>query len=251
MFARLHRHPVEPGPLSLRDLDSLLARLPVRERAAVAWAPQTIRGALRQLLEGPPDPALVAKATVEVIRAFHGCWPVLSAIFANPGALRAEIEGHWRQKLPLLREYLADPAVADEAEWAFRAVGSMFDLMLTIDPEEFTSSAEGPASGQVLDVTGDDAAGLLRAQVLLMAVLEAAEQGDPPAVAAELAELAYDEAAVGVAALARLGLRIDPFRGESAGERGTRLLRYADHARVALSSGDMAALEAARLQDLR
>ncbi|HEY3358124.1 MAG TPA: hypothetical protein VGQ83_33050 [Polyangia bacterium] len=242
---------MEPGPLSLRDLDSLLARLPAGERAAVAWAPQTIRGALHRLLERPPAPAMVARATVEVIRAFHGCWPVLSAIFANPGALRAEIEGHWRQKLPLLRDYLADPAVADEAEWAFRAVGSMFDLMLTIDPEEFTASVEGPDGGHALDVTGDDAAGLLRAQVLLMAVLEAAEQDDAPEVATELAELAYDEASVGVAALARLGLRIDPFRGETAEERGTRLLRYADHARAALSPGDMAALEDARLRDLR
>jgi hypothetical protein len=192
----------------------------------------------------------VAESTVEVIRAFHGCWPVLSAIFANAGALRAEIEGHWRRKLPLLRDFLHDPAVADEAEWAFRAVGTMFDLVLTVDPEEFTAAVDGLEGAEAVDLAGD-AAGLLRAQVMLMAVLEAAERSEQHEAAAELAELAYDEAALGVAALARQGLRIDPFRGETAEERGARLLRYADHARACLTIADVASIEGARLRDLR
>ena len=100
-------------------------------------------------------------------------------VSTNPDALRVEIEAHWREDVPLLRDYLQDPAVADEAEWAFRAVGSMFNLVLAVDPEEFTAGAEELASAQPVDVTGDDAAGLLRAQVLLMAVLEAAEQHRP------------------------------------------------------------------------
>jgi len=49
----------------------------------------------------------------------------------------------------------------------------------------------------------------------------------------------------------RLGLWLSPFPNETTKARGTRALRYAERVRRALTPDDLAAIEAARVRDLR
>jgi hypothetical protein len=48
-----------------------------------------------------------------------------------------------------------------------------------------------------------------------------------------------------------IGLRIDPFKGETLAERAQRARRYAAHVRDALTQDDVRVLDEARLRRLR
>lgn len=225
---------MEPGPLAVSDLSRLSDRLPAAARAWIQWAPQMIERALDRLLV-PPLGDEVADCAADVSRALAGFWSALLAVSPDLDGLRGELRTSQDQKLRLILDRL-DPASADAAEWAFRAMIKLGELFLeamakdpagvqAVSPDDLVAAAKHPIAG-----------GMIRAQVLLMAIVHAIEN-QRPVPAAHLEDLAYAalmNAAVIVDALQAGGLVIEPFPGESSAQRAARIGRYASHARSVL-----------------
>lgn len=252
VFADRSGSRIEPGLLSPRDLRVLIERLPARERAAIAWTPQSIATALRKLYEEPFSEDLVAEVSAEVFRALRGFWSGIHLLFSERSVLRAELEVFWRKKIEDIRDYIPDAATADGAEWAFRAMVSMFDVAFSIEETSVRQEIEEIDDTLLGEASRDREAGaIMRSQVLLMAILDGAEENLDPARASLLAEWALVEAVDAVKALAKAGIRLDPFRGQTAEERASRILQYADNARSVLTREDVETIEAARIESLR
>ncbi len=251
MNAAVPLYPVEP-PLSAADVDKLVADLPAEDRAALRWTVPALRAALRRLLTEPLTPVLVIRVTQEVQRAQHSLGPALQRL-GEAKILRPAMDEIWRERIALLHRYLQDPASADAAEWAFRAVLALYELAQTVAAKMARDTPTPRAPAPEVDADAllhSDLGALLRAQVLVMGLFQAAEDQAPQARAEEMAELAFLEACRGVDTYARLGIQLDPFRREGTKERGERIERYAGYVRSSLSEDDMQALAEARMHAL-
>ncbi|MBM4355716.1 MAG: hypothetical protein FJ109_18325 [Deltaproteobacteria bacterium] len=252
MFASLSKKRIEAVPILLADLERLVARLPAKQRAALIWSPEAVRKALLQLHREPLSRMAVAEVGLEVFRSFHRCWPLLMEFLRAPEVLRAELSAAWQEKVLLLRSAVVDPAVADAAEWAFRSLSAFFDFFLSVAANEVMEGLPAFDERELERTLTEDGPGcIFRTQVLLMAILEGAAGKMDSGRAEELAVMAFMEASSALNALAREGIRLDPFRGETSEQRTRRILRYSEFARGSLSDEALEVLASARVHGLR
>lgn len=236
MFTALSHSRMEAVPILLADMERLVARLPAKQRAALVWSPETARKALLKLHVEPLSREVVAEVGLEVFRSFYQCWPLLAQVLHAPEALRAELSSAWEKKVPILRSVVADPAAADAAEWAFRALSAFFDFVLSVSADQLMEGFPEFDEAELEKVMTEDGPGcIFRAQVLLMAILEGTDGRVDAERGGELAVLAFMEAAAALNGLAREGVKLDPFRGETTERRACRILRYSEFARGSLS----------------
>ena len=237
---------------------ALIDELPPDQRAAFRWFRPTLRQAFDELLQDALDDEAVERAIRRVLPEFARLAVALHKAGGRALARLAEASSAvWQRSLERATGFL-DPASADLAEWAARAVMRMSELAL-VHPDVGgleTPGSQGDLSGAALDaVLEHDSAGLLRAQVLLIALFEAAESDRAEQLAArmqELAERAFLAADAGVEAFeAEFGISVDPYAGDSLETRNMRARRSIAHAREILDERDIRVLEGARLSVLR
>lgn len=252
---------LDPGLLSVEGAQRWLDRLPAETRARVAWFPNQLTTAVASFLDGPRDEPSLSSLVTELRRLAASIEPAVVSMAEQPDLLRSELEADWRSDAALLRATLdpGAPDAADAAEWTMRSYIALSDLSLALmgaaseeikgvivaSVADSSSAAEGAAEG----VTRRGSS--LRVRALIMAALEGAHRQMPQAVVAELVLRAFDEMSLVLRSMHALGLRIDPFKGETLAERAQRTRRYAAHIRSVLTPDDMQALEESRLRQLR
>jgi hypothetical protein len=251
---------LDPDLLSVEGVQRWLDRLPAETRARVAWLPNQLTTAVASFLDGPRDEPSLSVLVTELRRLAASIEPAVVSMAEQPDLLRSELEADWRSDAALLRATLdpGAPDAADAAEWTMRSYIALSDLsrsLIGAASEEIkgviaaaggsSSAAEGAAEG----VTRRGSS--LRVRALIMAALEGAHRQVPQSVVADLVLRAFDEMALVLRSMHALGLRIDPFKGETLAERAQRTRRYAAHIRSVLTPDDMQALEASRLRQLR
>jgi hypothetical protein len=238
-------------PLSVRDLNALVAQLPPAERAALTWAPAAIEAELRRLREEPLDTDLVNESTLALFTQFSKALSVIVRALGAPFFL-AELKGIYHSEGESLDRFLPDPGARRSARWAVRAFVGFLEAM-PLSPEIQKASLDPGLLAQpdLAEAFKDDAAGVIRAVVLLMAAVSIAERNGDKERAAELADRAFLEASRGVDHLARRGLSIELEAEATPAKPGSRILECVEEARAALSSEDVTVLVRGRLRELR
>ena len=238
-------------PLSVRDLTALVAQLPPAERAALTWAPAAIEAELRRLREEPLDTDLVNESTLAIFTQFSKVLAVIVRALGAPGFL-AELKGIYHSEGESLDRFLPDPGARRSARWAMRAfVGFLEAIPLGPEIRKATLDPGLLAQPDLATAFKDDAAGVIRAVVLLMAAVSIAERDGDKGRAADLADRAFLEASRGVDHLARLGLSVELEAEAMSAKPGCRVLECVEEARAALAPEDVTVLVQARLRELR
>jgi hypothetical protein len=238
-------------PLSVRDLTALVAQLPPSERAALTWVPTAIEAELKRLRDEPLSADLVNACTLAVFIQSSKALAAIVSMLGAPGFLAA-LSGIYHAEGGRLEEFLPDSGARRSARWAMRAFVGVLQAILLV-PEIRGASLDPSllAQSDLAEAFKDDAAGVVRAVVLLMAAISIAEQDGDKERAAELADLASLEVSRGVDHLARLGLSVELEPEGPSDQRGCRVLECVEEAMAALEPGDVAALVQARLRELR
>lgn len=244
------QHAVESGPLTSRAFEEFFSRLPRHQQAQLEWIRPILDDAHRRLQAEPLTPALVQQTSSKVLGVTMTLAPITRKMFGAASRVGQELCSQWTDKLPTLRAYLASPAALDAAEWALRVVVGFMKWAFTYGAASIDAAVKlGPeAYDQALM---SEAGSIIRAQVLVTALLDAADKQVPQQRAVELAEAAYREATHATVALSKEGVHIHPFIDETPAERGARAIRYASRVRDALSDEDVRTLVGARLGPLR
>jgi hypothetical protein len=207
-----------------------------------------MRSALLTFLDGSRDEHALHDLVVVLATQFDALRPALVTLMSHPDLLRPELEEVWRADADLLRGYV-DPSASDAADWVMRAWTAFMDFSLSV------MNAIGSALSTIPLVSNEAATyepgSPLRAQVLMMAAIESIRRKDTPESVADLIFRAFDEVVRLLQELQRVGVTLDPYRGETLTERAERTARYADHLRGALNNSDMRELDDARLLRLR
>ena len=248
---------LEPVPPSIDALEALVEELPPDQRTAFKWLRPTLRRAFDELWYGPLDDEAVQRAARSVLPALLRVGEALHQAGGRAIARLAEASSAgWRLGTEGMSELLG-PATADLADWAVRAFVRIYELALTQANEgllDTLNNAEFPTEQELGEFMGRNSAAFVRAQTLLMALIEAAnrEESDLVTRAQELAELAFLEATAAVEMFeAEYGILIDPYAGDDLKTRNARALRSVGQARAVLDEDDIEALEGARLSVLR
>ena len=238
-------------PLSVRDLTALVGQLPPAERAALAWAPAAIEAELKRLREEPLNTHLVNETTLAIFTQFGKALTVIIQALGAPGFL-AELKGIYHSEGERLDRFLPDPGARRSARWAMRAfVGFLEAMPLGPEIQEASLDPGLLAQPDLAEAFKDDATGVIRAVVLLMAAVSLSERDGDKERAAELADRAFLEASRGVDHLARLGLSVELEAEAPSVNRGSRVLECVEEARAALAPEDVTVLVQARLRELR
>lgn len=190
------------------DLERFIDRLPAGQRAQFRWAPERFRQILDRLLSGDVTPEVIHQATAEFVQACV----VLASEFLAAGPALSEAMPDLNQSLDdkLMTYFQGLPAAAG-IEWTLgvlRKSGERYHSR--VSPEETKAFAESIDEAKIEEDVQNPSMGLLRAQVILLALLQAAERGIPPERLEELAETAYLEAAQVVDLMAAQGIDLDP-----------------------------------------
>lgn len=238
-------------PLSVRDLTALVAQLPPAERAALTWAPAAIEVELKRLREEPLSEDLVNACTLAIFTRSSTVLAAAARVLGAPGFLAA-LSGIYHAEGERLEEFLPDAGARRSARWAMRTfVGFLQVILVATEIRDAGLDPSLPEQPDLAEAFKDDAAGVVRAVVLLMAAISIAEQDGDKERAAELADLAFLEASRGVDYLARLGLSVAVEPEGPSAQRGRRVLECVEEARAALAPEDVAVLVQARLRELR
>ena len=239
------------GPLSIRDLSALLERLPASERAGFAWAPAVLEQEILPLLEGPLTTDAVVACTTRVFGVLGKLIPSLMKLLGTERFL-AEVDGAYAGALDRLRASLPDSGSKRSADWVVRALQGFTRVVSQAPRDELAAmDAHSMADPGFVAFLREDAAGILRAAVLLMAAMSISDQGGDPERAAELCDLAFLNAAHAVDRLASVGFAIAPDPRVTPSDRGREILATVEEARAALATEDIDTISRARLRDLR
>jgi hypothetical protein len=236
------------------DLERAIERLPAEQRAQLCWAPERFRQVVGKLLGHEATPDLVDRVTVEFALV---CLPFFRDVLAQLGPfdnVLKEVVPTLDEKLEKLKVYFRGSPVVEGVEWAFRA------LMLFFSNAQALSQS-GLSAGEVTFTQQFDesklkeelqspVSGFLKAQVLLLALLQAAEFGMPAERMESLAESAYLEATRGVNLLATQGIELDPLKHLAPEQRFEKTLRYIEDLREILTPEDIEVISQARVTSL-
>jgi hypothetical protein len=254
MVQPILEHPIEPGPLTIGELNNLIARLPAERRSAIEWSIPAVEFALDRLLTEPLEPRLVEACCLEVIRATLAIGTALVPVAPASEVMRAS-EELLEQHRGLLRGSLSAEA-AQTADWALR----LFTSVLRAGSKQLPAN-DGPipvlADEDLLRTFREPFMGpFFRLEALLFAVLHASDPGRRAADdrwlrADALAELAGRQAVALMNDAVALGLRLEIFDAEPAHLRVRIFREHAARLRAALSDEDRRILRDARLRDLR
>jgi hypothetical protein len=238
-----------PGPITVAELRILIDRLPSDARAQLAWAPRAFEVALRALLDEPLTPELVARSAVEVFAVLSRCWLAFGG-FAGPQPI--DQPSVQQAMLRALRTHLNSPA-ADAAEWTFRAILAMGEFASSTVSQ--ADQARAATSETSLASTANDPirGGLIRAEVLLMAILYAVDEEPHTHLdrAEEMADWALIDAATFIRFVEGAGIHLQLFKNESRDEALARQSRYVEHVRDIFTDEVAAVVSQARIRQLR
>jgi len=233
--------------LTPSDLERLLDRLPAEQRARFRWAPERFRQILDRLLIGDVTPEVIHQATVEFIQAGVALDRDLIAARPIPPEGLAENEWDLYQSLgdKLMTYFQGLPAAAG-IEWT-----------LGVLRKYYVEDAHSPMSREEAEIfagSTDEAKyikhpslGLVRAQVIFFALLQAIERGIPPERLEDLAETAYLEARQKVDFMAIQGIDFDPLRDLTPEERFAKVLQYIDDLREVMTPEAIDVISRARV----
>jgi hypothetical protein len=132
---------VPMGPLSVADLERLVASLPAQQRAAIAWAPRDLRQVIDAIRRTDDVTSALLSKTAEQI--FRLVLPVIEPIASALGGdrLSLEVSTLWHKELGHLRGFLPDPAAVHAAEWTFRAFDAVLKMVLpAVGPAELAEA---------------------------------------------------------------------------------------------------------------
>src|SRR6266542_2660353 len=81
---------VPMGPLSVADLERLVASLPAQQRAAIAWVPRDLRNAIDAIRRSDDVTSALLSKTAEQV--FRLVLPVIEPIATSMGGDRLSVE---------------------------------------------------------------------------------------------------------------------------------------------------------------
>lgn len=231
------------------DLERLIERLPAEQRAQFRWAPERFRQILDRLLSGKVTPEVIHQATAEFVRA---CVVLAGELLAAQPSLPEGVS----EALPDLNQSLDEklmtyfqglPAAAG-IEWTLgvlRKSGESYHS--SVSPEETKAFAGSIDESKIEENVRNPSMGLLRAQVILFALLQAAERGIPPELLEELAETAYLEAAQKVDLMAAQGIDLDPLSSLTPEQRFAKVRQSIDSLQEVMTPDAVDAISRARV----
>ena len=235
--------------MTVAELTAWIHRLPLDVRAQLAWAPRAFELALMPLLEGDLDDVAIERATVEVFSVLARCFSTTPSL-AGPGSLG--FRAVEQDVLKMLHSHL-NPAAADAAEWVFRAINAMGELASSMVPAADRARVAKSADSLTSTVHDPIRGGLMRAEVMVMAILHAIA-GDRPVDTTRVEDLvdwAMVDASTFVNFVKGAGLQLQLFPEESRDEALLRQRRYVDHVRAVYTDEVVDAVAAARVHRLR
>lgn len=206
------------------DIERLIDRLPAEQRARFRWAPERFRQILERLLVGKVTPEVIQQATAEFVQAWGSLAGDLQSGLSEG---LSEVLPGLEQSLHKLMSYFQGLSAAEGIEWTLGVLKNASRDTSRVNPKHRTMN-------------------LLEAQIILFAVLQAAERGIPPERLVDLAETAYLEAAEWVHLKATQGIDLDPLKDLTPEQRFAKLLRYIDDFRKVLTPEDLEIMSQAR-----
>lgn len=240
--------PAQPIPIA--GMAPLLARMPAVARAALRWTQPGLQEASRRLRAEPLGDELIAAVAESVWVPYQSIFEQLVKSFAaNQEAYRSIIQESMSQTTRTISAALeGDTDTIDTLEWVAEWLRAYQGMLLYSLPHVTESIGEvhmDPASIAMFCRAPEG--GVFRALVLLGAAEDEAGAGGDQGRVRELVELAFLDLCRGVDASreAMPWMPSFPFPGESPGERGARVRRYAEAFRTGGSSEARVAFHAA------
>lgn len=216
------------------DIDRLIDRLPSEQRVRFSWAPERFRRILDRLLTNKVTPEVIRQATAEFVQARDS---LAGDLHLQPGLSDnlSETPPGLEKSLHALMSYFQGLPAAEGIEWTLGVLKNASRDSSQVNPEHMMVRA-GIC----------DPMSLLEAQIILFAVLQAAERGIPPGRLQDLAETAYLKAMEWVHLKATQGVDLDPLSRLTPEQRFAKLLRYIDDLRKVLTPEDLEVMSRAR-----
>ncbi len=241
--------PVAFPTVPVLDVQTVLARLPAKARARVAWARKPIENGLARLRAEPLTDDLVAEVT-------DATWTPLAAlsralaeiVVANPEEWRARFVDEFALEEQQLAAFVAQQESRDTLRWILGLLHSFLGLALSVPPD-FISQIDETAFTKV--TADEDFKPYMRALVTLMAAAETRKAAGDPQRARDLLDVAFLELSKFRAVMRQHGVSLTPFPSETIEDRRRGLLESAHRLRNALSDDDWRVLEQARMHDFR
>lgn len=224
------------------ELEQLVEKLPAEQRARLRWAPERLRRMLDRMLEDTREEAALAVAA----ECVHECLPLLDSVESVAGERGLTLD----DQLPKLAEYFQGGAPVRAAEWVCHALAVAWSKEEVV--AEWRQALRRAAQGGAEPGEWSESAlfHLLRAYVMFLALLRAAERGIAREEVEELAEAAYAQAARGVELYREQRIRVDPLSRLTPERRIEKTLEYAEDLRKSLTPEDLEALRSAHRRPL-
>lgn len=213
------------APRTLRDLEMWFASLPARERADLTWAEPALREVRECLVAGPLTPEALDLALHRYLTISLRI-PALRRLLRQDPSLLLVAAHHVQERLHELHGWLESPAAAavvDQAAHIVKAsqealVAALRDGTLEI-PEEMAGQATLDRSDEALQtIVAQPETSIVCAQLLLLGVIECADQGAPSERGRELGRRALLCAIAGLRAFRQNDLPL--FLGDYSGASG-------------------------------
>lgn len=219
--------------LEVTDLDDVIKSLPAEQQAKIRWTRPKFVKVIDRVRSEEVTPDMLATSVEDLLAICDAISEVTAGVSTR------WIVRDWLEQVPRVSSFLGDQAAADSAEYAMRAIGQLF---VTYGADEVVGQAPRMPREKWPAFVRSDAGGLLRAQVLLVAILAERRDDRPPERSRELAHHAMLEAQRGVSAIRRESPGFTPYVNDTEGERRERLLRTVAQLRESMTDDDHAAV---------